>query len=92
MKCERIFITTLGMDKTGIVSGVSSVLAENNVNIEDISQTILQGYFAMIMVVDIANSKLSLKDLKKQLSNKANEIGVKILVQHEDIFRSMHRI
>lgn len=92
MKKERLIITTLGADRTGIVAGVSQVLAENNVNIEDVSQTILQGYFAMIMVVDIADSKLSLKELREQLDFKANEIGVKVLVQHEDLFRSMHRI
>jgi len=92
MKKEQLIITTLGADKTGIVAGVSQVLAENNVNIEDISQTILQGYFAMIMIVDITNSKLSLKELKEQLDRKANEIGVKVLVQHENLFRRMHRI
>ena len=92
MKKEQLIITTLGADKTGIVAGVSQILAENNVNIEDISQTILQGYFAMIMIVDITNSKISLKELKEQLDRKANEIGVKVLVQHENLFKSMHRI
>ena len=92
MKKERLIITTLGTDRTGIVAGVSKILAESNVNIEDISQTILQGYFAMIMIVDITNSKISLKELKNQLDIKANEIGVKILVQHENLFSSMHRI
>ena len=92
MKKERLIITTLGADRTGIVAGVSQILAESNVNIEDISQTILQGYFAMIMIVDMTNSKISLKELKEQLDIKANEIGVKVLVQHEDLFSSMHRI
>ena len=92
MKKERLIITTLGADRTGIVAGVSQVLAENNVNIEDISQTILQEYFAMIMIVDITDSKLPLNELRTQLDSKANEIGVKVLVQHEDLFRSMHRI
>jgi len=67
MKKERLIITTLGADRTGIVAGVSQILAESNVNIEDISQTILQGYFAMIMIVDMTNSKISLKELKEQL-------------------------
>jgi len=92
MKKERLIITTLGADRTGIVARVSQILAESNVNIEDISQTILQGYFAMIMIVDITNSNISLKELKEQLDIKANEIGVKILVQHENLFSSMHRI
>lgn len=92
MKKERLIITTLGADKPGIVAGVSQVLAENNVNIEDISQTILQGYFAMIMIVDITDSKLPFKKLKEQLDKKAEEIGMKILAQHENLFKSMHRI
>jgi ACT domain-containing protein len=92
MKRERLIITTIGADKTGIVASVSQILAENDVNIEDISQTILQGYFAMIMIVDITNSKVSLNDLKKQLDKKAETMGVKIFSQHEDLYRYMHRI
>lgn len=92
MKKERLIITTLGTDKPGIVAAVSQVLAENNVNIEDISQTILQGYFVMIMIVDISISKVPFKELKERLDEKAEEIGMEILAQHEDLFRNMHRI
>ncbi len=92
MKNERLIITTLGTDKPGIVAAVSQILAENNVNIEDISQTILQGYFVMIMIVDITNSTVPFKELKERLNKKAEEIGMKILAQHEDLFKNMHRI
>ncbi len=92
MKKERLIITTLGTDKPGIVAAVSQILAENNVNIEDISQTILQGYFVMIMVVDITNSTMPFKELKERLNKKAEEIGMQILAQHEDLFKNMHRI
>ena len=92
MQKERFIITTVGADKPGIVAGVSQVLAENNVNIEDISQTILQGYFTMIMIVDTTHSKIPFKDLKHQLDKKAEEMGMKILAQQEDLFRRMHRI
>ena len=92
MDKERFIITTLGTDRKGIVAGVSQILAENDVNIEDISQTVLQGYFAMIMIVDVAQSRIPLSTLKEQLDAKAAEMGVKILAQHEKIFRSMHRV
>jgi ACT domain-containing protein len=92
MNKERLIITILGADKPGIVAGVSQVLAEHTVNIEDISQTILQEYFAMIMIVDITHSTIPLKELKEQLDKTAEEIGVKILAHHENLFRSMHRI
>ena len=92
MKKERLIITTLGTDKPGIVAAVSQILAENNVNIEDISQTILQGYFVMIMIADITNSTMPFNELKERLDNKAKEIGMQILAQHEDLFKKMHRI
>jgi ACT domain-containing protein len=87
-----LIITTLGADKPGIVAVVAQVLAESNVNIEDISQTVLQGCFAMIMIVDATKSTLLLTALKERLDRKAEAIGVQILVQHEDLFRRMHRI
>jgi ACT domain-containing protein len=89
---ELIVVTIIGLDKTGIVAGVSNVLAENNVNIEDISQTVLDKYFAMIMLVDVSKSKLSLEELQKKLSEKGAEMNLEIKVQHENIFKALHRI
>lgn len=88
----RTIVTVIGKDKPGIISKVSTVLAENQVNIEDISQTIVQGNFTMIMLCDLSNAKLVLKDLKEVLESLGEEIGVSIHVQHEDIFNAMHKI
>jgi ACT domain-containing protein len=82
----------LGPDRVGIIAGVAQVLTENNINILDISQTILQEFLAMVMIADMEKSKLDLNTLKKQLLAKGKEIGVRIDAQHEDAFRYMHRI
>lgn len=89
---EHIVITVMGRDRVGIVAGVSKVLADYNLNIVDISQTILHDIFAMILLVDISQSKCSLADLEKPLKAAGDALGVKIVIQHEDIFRYMHRI
>lgn len=88
----RIIVTVIGKDKPGIISKVSTALAENNVNIEDISQTIVQGNFTMIMLCDISNSKLNLIAIKSAMTELGEQIGVSIHVQHEDIFDAMHKI
>ena len=85
-------ITVIGMDKIGIIAGVSTLLAENRVNILDISQTILGEYFTMMMLVDMEKMELSLEEIKEKLNGLGKELGGSIKLQHEDIFRSMHRI
>jgi len=89
---EHVVITVMGQDRVGIVAGVSKALADYNVNIVDISQTILHDIFAMILLVDISKSKYSLAELKEPLKAAGESLGVKIVIQHEDIFRYMHRI
>lgn len=89
---NRVIISVLGRDKVGIIASVSAVLAQNGVNILDISQTILQDIFTMVMVCDIKNSIVSFDVLKDKLENKGLELGVQIQVQHEDVFQFMHRI
>jgi ACT domain-containing protein len=88
----RSVITVIGKDKVGIIAGVSDILAKENVNILDISQTIMQGFFTMVMLVDLEQSKLPLVELSDKLLEKGAEMGVEIKLQHEDIFNSMHRI
>ena len=88
----KAIVTVIGKDKSGIIAKVSTALAENSVNIEDISQSIVQGYFTMIMLCNIKESKLSLKELISELNKVGEEIGVSIHVQHEDIFNAMHKI
>lgn len=88
----RAIITVIGVDQIGIIAEVSTLLAEKRVNILDINQTILDEYFTMTMLVDLESLEISLEDLKKELNKKGEKLGVSIKLQHEDIFRSMHRI
>jgi ACT domain-containing protein len=89
---NRIIITVLGNDRVGIIAMVSNILADNGINILDISQTILQGFFTMVMVVDFSQSKIDVKELRDIMSGKGQEMGLQITVQHEDLFKYMHRI
>ncbi|MBW9223113.1 ACT domain-containing protein [Methanothermococcus sp. SCGC AD-155-E23] len=89
---ERVVITVTGKDRVGIVARIASTLAENNVNILDIRQSIMGDLFTMIMLVDISKSKCAFEELVKRLNRVGEEIGVKVIVQHEDIFKYMHRI
>ena len=88
----KAIITVIGKDKAGIIAKVSSVLAENKINIEDINQTIVQGNFTMFMLVDFSNAKISLKELHNLMVKVGEEIGVSIHVQHQDIFDVMHNV
>lgn len=85
-------ITVVGKDQVGIIAKVCTLLAENRVNILDISQTIVQGYFNMMMIVDVSQSDSIFEQLVEDLDNLGKQIGVIIKFQHEDIFNSMHRI
>jgi len=89
---ELIVVTVVGADRTGIVAGITNVLAGLNVNIEDISQTVLRGFFAMILIADMSKATCSLRELREKLEVKAKELGVEVFVQHASIFRAMHRV
>ena len=89
---KKTIITVVGKDTVGIIAKVCNYLAENQVNIEDISQTIVQGYFNMMMVVDTQESSKSTELIASELGQIGEEIGVQIKVQHEKIFEMMHRI
>ncbi len=88
----KAVITIVGRDQVGIVAMVSGILAANGVNVLNINQNILDGFFNMLMISDISKSKVSLKELQDILKEKGQEIGLDIKVQHEDIFNIMHRI
>ena len=89
---KKTIITVGGKDTVGIIAKVCTYLAENNVNILDISQTIVQGYFNMMMVTDATKCEKSASQIADELEAVGKEIGVSILCQHEDIFNMMHRI
>lgn len=88
----KAIVTVIGKDKIGIIHGVASVLVRSNVNILDISQTLLQDYFTMVMLVDLALMNCEFSQLKVKLEKAASDIGVTIKIQHEAIFHSMHTI
>lgn len=88
----RTVVTVTGKDKKGIIAKVSAFLAEKGANIEDISQTIMGEYFAMIMIVDISEATKSLAELASECHEMGKKIGMAIYMQHEDIFNAMHNI
>ncbi len=89
---KKTIITVVGKDCVGIIAKVCTYLAENKVNILDISQTIVQDYFNMMMIVDANNSSKENHEIAEDLDALGKEIGVIIKAQHEDIFDMMHRI
>lgn len=89
---QRAVISVVGEDKVGIIAGISDVLAKNNVNILDITQTAIEGLFTMIMVVDIAKATVSFEELKEKLLRRGGEISVRVDAQREEVFHFMHRI
>lgn len=88
----RAVVTVVGKDKTGIISKVSTFLAERQVNIVDISQTIMDEYFAMIMLVDLSGATQKLADLAQECKVMGENIGMSVHLQHEDVFNAMHSI
>ncbi|BBF42567.1 ACT domain protein [Lachnospiraceae bacterium KM106-2] len=89
---KRTVITVVGKDNVGIIAKVCSYLAEENINILDISQTIIQGFFNMMMIVDANNAVKDAAAIADDLKTLGDNIGVTIRAQHEDIFNTMHRI
>lgn len=88
----KAVVTVVGKDKKGIIARVSTALFESGVNIEDISQTIMQDMFTMIMLVKFDSSGISIQDITEKLNTLGSELEVAIHVQREEIFSSMHRI
>ncbi len=91
-KSNRGIVSVLGTDQMGIIAWVSGRLAEHKCNILDISQTILQEFFTMIMVVDLSQADIDLAELTRMLKSEGLERGLQVNVQHEDVFTFMHRI
>ena len=88
----KAVVTVTGKDKKGIIAKVSSFLAEKGANIEDISQTVMGEYFAMIMMVEVSDNDGELAALAKECAEMGKTIGMDIHMQHEDIFNAMHNI
>lgn len=88
----KAIVTVIGKDQVGIIAAVCALLSEKNVNVLDISQTILQEYFTMIMLVDVSDATIPFARLKEELAAAGQERNLDIRIQREDIFNAMHRI
>ena len=88
----RVVLTVIGQDKVGIIAGVSNTLAECNINIININQNIMQGFFNMVLIADMSEATVSLQEAKDKVHALGEKIGVYIRMQSEDIFKAMHRV
>ena len=88
---DRVIVTAYGLDKPGILAGITNAVSGAGCNIRDVSQKILQEYFTLIMIADISAMHASVADLQKQLAEVGRHLGVRIMVQREDLFERMHR-
>ena len=89
---QRIIVTAFGKNRSGILAGLTNILARHHCDILDLSQKILQDFFTIMLLVDIAECDLSFEEIKKNIVQKGEELDLKVIVQHEDIFNAMHRI
>jgi ACT domain-containing protein len=88
----KAILTVIGQDKVGIIAGVSQKMLEYSINILDVNQTIMQGFFTMIMVLDCEHMKGSFEDVRAGLTAESERLGVEIKIQREEIFKSMHSL
>lgn len=88
----KAIVTVVGKDAVGIIAAVCVQLADYNVNVLDISQTVMQGYFTMMMAVDVSGCSIPLAQLAKVMEEKGKEMNLSIRLQREDIFEAMHRV
>ena len=88
----KAIVTVVGKDRVGIIAGVCTALAGFNVNVLDISQTVMQGYFTMMMATDVSASTVPMAQLASELDKIGKDMGLSIRIQREDIFEAMHRI
>ena len=88
----RVVLTVIGQDKVGIIAGVSNTLAECNINIININQNIMQGFFNMVLIADMSEATVSLQEAKEKVHALGEKIGVEIRMQSEEIFTAMHRV
>lgn len=88
----KAIVTVVGKDRVGIIAGVCTALANYNVNVLDISQTVMQGYFTMMMATDVSASTVPMAELASELDKLGRDMGLSIRIQREDIFEAMHRI
>mgnify|MGYP000013853649 FL=1 len=88
----KVVVTIVGQDRVGIIAMVSGILAENNVNILNVNQNIMDGFFNMVMIVEMTDNAMALAELQRVLKEKGEAINLEIKAQHQDIFNVMHTV
>jgi ACT domain-containing protein len=89
---NRIIVTAFGKNKTGILAGITTILAEHDCDIVDLSQKILQDFFTIMLLVDISTSKADFEQIRNDIISTGEDLDLKVIVQHEEIFNTMHRV
>ncbi|OGK09749.1 MAG: hypothetical protein A2W80_04365 [Candidatus Riflebacteria bacterium GWC2_50_8] len=89
---EQVVITVLGANKPGILAGITRTIADSNVNVEDVSQKIMQDLFALMMMTDFSSANCSFEDFQSRMQAMGDQLQVKVFIQHEDVFRYQHRL
>ena len=88
----QVILTSFGLNKPGVIAAITTALSEANCDISDLSQKLMGDFFTMIMIVDTSKSSLTLNDIQNEMKKISDEMNIKIMLQHEEIFRAMHRI
>lgn len=91
-KKEQVVITVLGKNKPGILAGITKAVADSNVSIEDVSQKIMQGYFALMMMTDVSDANCTFEEFQNRMLEASEKLQVKTFIQHEEVFKFQHRI
>ena len=92
MNEEKVVITVMGLNKPGILAGITKAIADSNVSIEDVSQKIMQGYFALMMITELSTANCNFEEFQNRMQKAADKLDVKIFIQHEEVFKVQHRL
>ncbi len=89
---EHVVVTVMGLNKPGILAGITKAIADSNVSIEDVTQKIMQGYFVLMMITDLSTSNCGFEEFQNRMQSAAEKLQVKTFIQHEDVFKFQHRL
>lgn len=89
---EHVVVTVMGINKPGILAGITKAIADSNVSIEDVSQKIMQGYFVLMMITDLSTANCGFEEFQNRMQTAAEQLQVKTFIQHEEVFKFQHRI
>lgn len=89
---EQVVVTVMGLNKPGILAGITKAIADSNVSIEDVSQKIMQGYFVLMMITDLSTANCNFEEFQNRMTEASEKLQVKSFIQHEEVFKFQHRI